>query len=326
MVRAAALPLMCFFGALVACTPPAIPPGDAGLVAEVDAGLDAGVSLTASCERRPVTAWPVDSFFETDALSAGSGQVLLWSEDHYTAPIQGSEVWWPWCLVGPGRAWCSTSAPFETVDLGVFFPDDPTRLERSVVMAGSLAEGVLYGLDGQVFRVRDGGVQDGGVRLPARWRVGEGYALDAIAGALTPEAALLDGRLAWSGADGGVWLIELDTGAASRLSDEPRVVAVALGTGFEAWRTDAGITRRSDAGLSAWPSVAQPPALVGVGPWLLWAERDVVLAHHLDGRQQRLEFPRDVVALAADGCDVFAALTPPDAGASDRVYRFSPGP
>ncbi|HEY1087569.1 MAG TPA: hypothetical protein VGE37_07740, partial [Archangium sp.] len=162
--------------------------------------------------------------------------------------------------------------------------------------------------------------------LPSRWRVGEGYALDALAGALTPEAALFESRLAWSGLDGGVWLVELDTGAATRISDEPRVVAVAVGRGFEAWRTDAGVTRRSDAGLSSWPSVAQPPALVAVHEWLLWAERNIVLARHLDGREWRVELPRDVVALAVDDCDVFAALSAPDGGGPGGVYRFSPGP
>jgi hypothetical protein len=46
----------------------------------------------------------------------------------------------------------------------------------------------------------------------------------------------------------------------------------------------------------------------------------------LEGREERFELPREVVALAVDGCDVFVALTASDAGGRDGVYRLSPGP
>ena len=192
-------------------------------------------------------------------------------------------------------------------------------------MAGTLDEGVLYGLDGRVHRVQGGVVADGGQTLPMRWRVGDGYANEARGGGLTQEAALLGSRLAWAG-DGGVWLMDLDTGSSSLLAAEPRAIAVALGSHFEAWRTESELTIRSDAGSVSRAVTPGRPAMVVSGSWVIWAEGATSFARHLDGREVHFQLPRAVVGLASEGCGVWVLLTPPVAGATDWVYRFSPGP
>lgn len=58
----------------------------------------------------------------------------------------------------------------------------------------------------------------------------------------------------------------------------------------------------------------------------MWSEGSAVLALHLDGREVRFELPRNVVALASEGCGVWVLLTEPVRPASDWVYGLHPGP
>lgn len=291
--------------AFAACTP-SPSPIDAGV--EAPELPDASTPLLHCSERALERVRRFDGVLGGDTLMVGDGVVMSWSHHHYTAPIFGSEVWWPWCLVGSGVAWCASSSPWRVVELGVGAPIDVLADARP--MAGTWRDGVLVGADQRLWRVAgDAGVRETAVVLPEPWIEPMGVA-DLERGAIAPPAMKSGERLVWISQRGVAFVTSLVDGTSTELGEAD---AVAVSDQLVASARNTSLSVNGEV----WPVERTRPSLAAVGPWVWWLDGDVARARSLDGGTRAQPFDAGLAALTTEACDVYA-LT--DDGV---VWRFS---
>lgn len=287
----------------LSCAPtPSTPPIDAGVETR-----DASMPLQCA-ERAPERVHRFDGVLGGDTLMVGDGVVMSWSHHHYTAPIFGSEVWWPWCLVGTGVAWCASSSPWRVVELGVGAPIDVLADARP--MAGTWRDGVLVGANQHLWRAAgDAGVRETTVVLPEPWLEPMGVA-ELERGAMALPAMKSGERLVWISQRGVAFVTSLVDGTSTELGEAD---AVAVSDQLIAHARSTTLIVNGDA----WPAPRTRPSLAAVGPWVWWLDGSVARARSLDGGTRTQAFDAGLAALTTEACDVYA-LT--DDGV---VWRFS---
>lgn len=240
----------------------------------------------------------------------GDGTIMSWSTDHYTSPIQGSEIWYPWCLVGASLALCASSSPFSVYVIGGGGPSK-RALASALPMAGTVSRGVVYAFDRTLWLTgADGQLTASGVTLPVDWaRTGGGDYNAAEKGALAPLASLATDRLVWVGRDNAVRETDMTTGVSSVLATPAVPVTAVVNSGaLTAWRTGPTITiaARSRAAVTESAGSGDKPSLAAHGDGVAWIDGRAVRAVSVDGRRSSHCLGSAVVALAADGGHLYA--------------------
>ncbi len=310
---------------------------DSGVGGGSDAGAppDGGTSDAGSCTAfGPVQT--IDFIPEQggDIITSGIDGPQGWSRHHYTSPIQGSEVWWPWQVADAparGMAVVNSDSTVSIIgpgsrDLGSF-----GRISFSArVFAGFGHRAWLVHTDGGLSLVLpDGGLEAASFALPEPWVFTAANAFRLLPqrierGAVGARAAMTVDAVAWQSESNGVFVTSLSAGT-SRLVARPDggVLAVAMSDEVVAWRVGSRISAMWGDTVEEWDAPSDFPSLAAAGRWVAWADGTALHAQTRGAGRRRFDFPdAGAVAVSAQGCFI-DVLTVPHSDRLRPAYRLS---